>query len=275
MTKNNTQINYWVLLSLFGVIFITATTGIVLNILTNSTVNAKITEQKEADRPANLEAVIITDAACPDCYNSAKVLANLEKLNIEITKKDFLDKTDPAAAELIQKHQIKKLPAFVLTGEIDKGNDLKAALAQIGVTKNGIFVYEPAGGPYALAATGEIKGRTNLLLITDATCAQCYDVTQHELILGQFGITATTKVVDYKSGEGKNAVAKYGIKLIPTFVLTGDVKEFPRLESIWNEVGTVAWDGALIFRKGVPFMGTYRDLSANKIIDPKQAAAKS
>ena len=275
MTTKQIQINYWVLLALFGIIFVAATTGIVLNILTNSTVNAKIAEQKEANRPANLEAVIITDAACPDCFDSAKVLGNLEKLNIKVAKKDFLDKATPAAAELIQKYQIKKLPAFILTGEIDKGNDLKAALSQIGVTKNNAFIYEPTGGPYVLAATGEVKGRTSLLLITDITCAACYDVTQHELILGQFGINAASKVVDYKSAEGKNVVAKYGIKLIPTFVLTGDVKEFPKLESIWSEVGTVAWDGALIFRKGVPFMGTYRDLSAGKIIDPKQTASQS
>ncbi len=266
MTKNNTQINYWILLALFGVIFITSTAGIVLNILTNSQVNAKISAQKESARPANLEAVVIADASCPDCFDSAKVLSNLEKLNAKITKKDLLDRTAPATAELIQKYQIKKLPAFILTGEIDKGNELKAALAKIGAIKNGAFVFEPTGGPYVLAATGEVKGRTNMLLITDATCTQCYDVTQHELILGQFGIQANSKVVDYKSTEGKNAIAKYGIKLIPTFVLTGDIKEFPRLQSIWSEVGTVAWDGALVFRKGVPFMGTYKDLTTNKIV---------
>lgn len=273
MTKNNIQINYWVLLSLFGIIFITATTGIVLNVLTNAKVNAKITEQKESARPANLVATVIADAACPDCFDAAKVLANLEKLNVKIIKKDFFDRTASAAAELIQKYQIKKLPAFVLTGEIDKGNELKAALAKIGAVKDGAFVFEPTGGPYVLADTGEVKGRTNLLLITDATCTQCYDVAQHELILGQFGITANSKVVDYKSAEGKNAVAKYGVKLIPTFVLTGDIKEFPRLQSIWKEVGTVAWDGALVFRKGVPFMGTYKDLATGKIVDPRQTAA--
>lgn len=274
MTSKQTQINYWVLLALFGVIFITATTGIVFNILANTQINAKIIAQKEADRPANLEIVMIyDDAACPDCEESAKVLDNLEKLNVKVAKKDFLYRNTPAAMELIQKYQIKKLPAFILTGETDKGNELKAALAKIGTTKNGVFVFEPTGGPYVLADTGEVKGRTNLLLITDATCTQCYDVAQHEIILGQFGIQSATKVVDYKSAEGKNAVTKYGIKLIPTFVLTGDIKEFPRLQSIWSEVGTVAWDGALIFRKGVPFMGTYKDLTTNKIIDPR--ASKS
>lgn len=262
-------------MALFGIIFITSITGLVLNVLTSSKVNAKITEQKETNRPANLEAVIITDAACPDCFDSAKILANLEKLNVKVTKKDFLDRTTPAGAELIQKYQIKKLPAFVLTGEIDKGNDLKTALSKIGATKNGAFVFEPTGGPYVLADTGEVKGRTNMLLITDATCTQCYDVTQHELILGQFGVKANSKVVDYKSAEGKNTIAKYGIKLIPTFVLTGDIKEFPRLQSIWSEVGTVAWDGALVFRKGVPFMGIYKDLTTGKIVDPRQAATKS
>ena len=271
MTIKQIQINYWILLVLFGVIFIASTAGIVLNVLSNSLVNKKIAEQTEAKRPANLTAAVITDPNCPDCFDSAKILNDLEKLNIKITKKDFLVKNDPAAVELIQKYQIKKLPAFILSGEIDKNNDLKTVLAKIGATKDNVFIFEPSGGPYVLATTGEIKGRTNLLLITDAACDKCYDVTQHELVLGQFGINAATKVVDYKSGEGKNAVAKYGIKLIPTFVLTGDIKEFPRLQSIWSEVGTVAWDGALIFRKGVPFMGIYKDLVTGKIIDPRTA----
>lgn len=265
-----TNINYWVLLALFAVIFVATATGMVFNLLTNSAVNAKVAQQKEEARPANLEMTIIQDSNCKECFDITKVITSLEKLNIKITKKNFIERTNDEGKALIEKYQIKKVPMFILTGEINKGNDLKAALSKTGTTQNDVFIYELKSGPYAVATTGEIKGKTNLLLIADVTCANCYDVTQHEIILSQFGLFPQSKVVDAKSAEGKKAINKYFIKQIPTFVLTGDVNEYPGLKSIWNEVGTIERDGAYVFRQGVPFMGIYKEVVTGKIIDPSK-----
>ncbi len=253
---------------MFTTIFMASVTGIIFNLLTNSTVNAKIAEQKEIKRPANLEVTIIQDSACKECYDITKVINGLEKLNVKITKKNFIERTGDEAKALIEKYQIKKIPTFVLTGEINKGNELKSALTQIGAIQNDAFVYELKSGPYISTATGKIKGKTNLLLITDVTCATCYDVTQHETILARLGLSPRSKVVDAKSAEGKQAIKKYFIKQIPTFVLTGDLAEYPNLKSIWSDVGTIERDGAYVFRQGVQFMGIYKEVVTGKIVDP-------
>lgn len=77
--------------------------------------------------------------------------------------------------------------------------------------------------------------------------------------------------MDVKSPEGQSLVNKYGISLAPTFVLTGEVKEYETLLKIWPQVGTVK-NNAYIFTLGVPAMGIYRNLTTNKIINPAIAA---
>ena len=113
----------------------------------------------------------------------------------------------------------------------------------------------------------------SFVLLTDITCTQCYDVTQHEVILKQFGINAAAKVADVKSVAGQALVGRYGIKMVPTFVLTGDTAEYPSLKAVWPQVGMVASDGTYVFTKGVPLMGIYKDLTTNKIITPKVESA--
>ena len=133
---------------------------------------------------------------------------------------------------------------------------------------NDNFVFRQDSGPYVDTATGKIKGRVKLVLLTDITCVECYDVTQHEIILKQFGISAPAKIVDIKSALGKALVKAYVIKMVPAFILSGDVKEYPGIVSVWSQVGIVARDGAYVFTKGVPFMGVYKNLTTNKIITP-------
>ena len=134
-------------------------------------------------------------------------------------------------------------------------------------------MFRQVGAPYVLVSTGKVKGRIEFILLTDITCTQCYDVTQHETILKQFGINASAKVADVKSVAGQALINKYGIKLVPAFVLLGEVGEYPSLKPVWEQVGKIAYDGAYVFTKGVPFMGTYKDLTTNKVITPKVESA--
>jgi thiol-disulfide isomerase/thioredoxin len=159
--KNSLKINYWFLRAVFAVILVSATVTIFFSLKTNSLTNQKMAAAAEAKRPANLEATVITDSKCPDCFDINKVIGQLEKLNVKITNKNFIERTSDEGKTLIEKYQIKKIPTFILTGEINKGDELKNALAKVGVAQNDAFVYELSGGPYVTTAIGEIKGRTN------------------------------------------------------------------------------------------------------------------
>lgn len=273
-TTNGLKINYWFLLTVFAVIFISASVTIFFSLKTNSLAGKKMAESAEANRPASLDLVVITDESCKDCFNLNSVLDFIKKENVKINSQKNVDRASDEGKELVAKFAIKKLPTFLLKGELNKNSVLSQFMAKTGDTNDGAFVFRQVGGPFVDTATGKVKGRVNLVLLTDITCLECYDVTQHEIILKQFGLQPTSKVVDIKSALGAALVSAYKIKMIPAFVLSGDVKEYPSLTSVWPQVGFVARDGAYVFTKGVPFMGVYKNLTTNKIITPTPEPAQ-
>lgn len=273
-SENKITINFWLLAIIFASILGSAGLGGLYMTRANSIVKAKIVENKEAARPANLDAIIINDQNCKECFKIEPLLTNLQKANIKLTSTRAIDRTDEEAKTLISKYSIQKIPALILRGEVQKDSQLKNALLQSGDINGDTFVLRQIGGPNVLTATGEIKGKTELTLIGDTSCSKCYDVSQHQVILSRFGLSPETKTVDYKSLEGKAIINKYKITLIPTFVLTGEVSEYPGLVKIWSQVGTIK-DGAYIFSQGVTSMGVYKDLKSGKIINPAEVAKQT
>ncbi|MBI5729383.1 MAG: hypothetical protein HY983_04075 [Candidatus Magasanikbacteria bacterium] len=267
-------IHFWLLAVFFAVTLGGAGLGALYMTRANSIAKARIAENKETARPANIEAIAIKDKNCPECFDAMPLLANLENANVKLTSQRILDRTDDEAKTLIAKYAIAKLPTIILRGEVQKNADLKAALARAGDINGDTFVLRQVGGPYIAAATGKITGKTELMLIGDSSCNKCYDVKQHQAILSQFGLSPQITTVDVNSPSARALISRYQISLIPTFVLTGEVKEYPAFLKIWPQVGTVK-SGAYIFTQGVPAMGVYRDLKTGKTIDPDQLAKQS
>ena len=266
--KAGLQINYWFLMATAGLMLIAGAVALVFFLRTNFLANKKIAEAAEASRPANLDLIVITDKSCSDCFNVYPLLDQIGSQNVRVGVKREVDRENDEGKELIKKFTITRLPTFLVSGELNKEQKLADFFAQAGETIDGTFVFRQGRPPYMEVASGNIKGRINFDLIVDSSCTSCYDVTRHEDILQQFGITTRGTVIDAKSIAGKKLINKYGIKLLPTFVLSGEVGEYPALKPVWEQVGDIASDGTYIFTKGVPLMGTYKNLSTNKIITP-------
>ncbi|MEK7213088.1 MAG: hypothetical protein AAB678_01450 [Patescibacteria group bacterium] len=266
-SENKVTVNFWLLAVFFAVVLGSAGLGGLYLTRANSMIKDRIAANKETARPANIDAITISDKNCPECFDVALILANLKNANIKLNTSRAVDRSEEEAKTLINKYAIEKLPTLILRGEVQKDDSLKAALLQAGDIDGDTFVLRQIGGPYVVAATGEIKGQTELTLIGDSTCDKCYDVRQHQSILFRFGLSPKTKVVDVNSSEAKALMAKYKISLIPTFVLTGEVKEYPAFLKIWPQVGAVK-NNAYIFTQGVPSMGVYKDLKTGKVINP-------
>ena len=269
-SDNRVTTNFWLLAVFFAAILGGTSLGVLYLARTNALVKTKIAENKEAARPANIEAIILIDQKCQDCFDVAPILTNFAQANIKITSTRTLNRTDQEAQTLIAKYAIEKLPTIILRGEVQKDADLKAALSQAGNIDGDTFVLRQIGGPYVAAVSGEIKGKTELTLISDSACGKCYDVKIHQVILAGFGLKPKTKAVDIKSPEAKALIKQYKIFLLPTFVLTGEVQEYPALLKVWPQVGVVN-NNAYVFTQGVSTMGVYQDLKTGKIIDPTVA----
>lgn len=274
-TTDGLKINYRFLQVVAGIIFVSAAVTIFFSYKTNGLTNQKLKAAAEAKRPANLDLVLITDESCKDCFNLNPILDNLKKENIKINSTQTVDSAGEEGKQLIAKLAIKKLPTFLVKGELAKNSNLAKFFSATGETVDGTFVFRQVGGPFVDTGTGKVSGRVNMVMIIDSTCLECYDVTQHELILKQFGILPASKVVDTKSVLGASLLNAYKIKMVPAFILTGDVNAYPDFKAVWPQVGIVANDGAYIFTKGVPFMGVYKNLTTNKVITPPAQPAKN
>ena len=247
--------------------------GMVIASQTNSFLNQGIAKAKASNRPAELNVILLKDSNCQDCFDLTTALSTIAEANAKINSPKTVEISSSEGQDLIAKYAITKIPSMLVSGELTKNDKLQTIWSQWGEIKDGTFVLRQIGAPYLEVATSKVRGRVKLTMLTDTSCSQCYDVTQHEAILGQFGFEdKAAKVLSVTLNDGQELADEYNIKLLPTIILTGDLEAYPSLIKVWSQVGTVEADGAYVFREGVKQMGTYKNLATNSVINPQPAA---
>jgi len=226
-----------------------------------------------AKNPAKLKVTIITQKDCAGCWDVNLLLDAIKEGNVKITDTKTLYTDSANTKKLIDQYKITKIPTILVSGDLNKDPNMQQLWTALGEVVDGTFVFRQVIPPYIDIASGQLKGKITLTYLTDSSCKECYDVHLHDTALKNLAIIpGTTKTVDISSDEGKALVAKYQIKAVPTMLISGEVGEYKNLTSIWEQVGTVASDGTYIFTKA-ELMGTYKDLSKNKIIVPPVATS--
>ncbi|MBI5023009.1 MAG: hypothetical protein HZC05_02490 [Candidatus Magasanikbacteria bacterium] len=264
------NLNFWLFATL-AIVILASLIIVSINFLrVNLTLNGKIALAEEIKRPAEVEAIIVKESSCVECVDVAPILEKIKQNNVNIKSIKTVERMSEEGDGLIKKYSLEKIPSFILTGEIDKGEFLKKILPALGEIKDNAFILKNIGGPFVAVADGQIKGKAKLILLTDSTCPQCYDAVVHQAIVKQFGLNPTIETVDSQSLVGKKFISAYRIQLLPTIIIQGDLGVYPQLKTVWPQVGDIAKDGAYVFRQGVKGMGVYHDLASNKIIEPQK-----
>ncbi|MFA4887787.1 MAG: hypothetical protein WC595_06260 [Candidatus Nanoarchaeia archaeon] len=178
--------------------------------------------------------------------------------------------------ELIEKYNLTRLPALLLSKEAEDYPEIKAAFERIGErAEDGTFILKETNAPYKDTANGRIKGLVTVTYIEDKTCKECYDVNTHKLILTQsLGVYLPKDNSSEKHLEVSNAqdlIKKYKITQVPTVIISKEIEDY-NIKSVLDQVGTIESDGVFVFRK-TEVIGTYKDLTTGKIITPKDKSA--
>lgn len=272
----NFDFNSWLIIGSSAIIFISLVISLIVSGQTSILLNKKLAETKEQDRPAELEIVVLKDSKCQDCFDVQPLVDAIKKENTKINSEKTVEVESAEGAELVSKFNIAKVPTLIVTGEVQKDPNLKALWERMGEVKdNNTFILRQVGAPYVLASSGEVKGRIKVIMLTDKSCSECYQVTNHEVILRQFGLSLNDKeTIDRDSADGQGLVSKYQIKFLPTLILIGEVGAYPTLKAVWPQVGTVEKDGTYVFREGVKQMGVYIDLTTNQVVKPEANQAQ-
>lgn len=241
-----------------------------------------------------LKLTLLTNSACKECYDIT-VLDNAltKQFKAFVEEKRTVDYQTAEGKKLVRTYGIKKIPNMVLDGDVKAYQGLENALEKVGSASSSVYVFKQTGVPYTDIASGAIRGKAKLTIISDASCKECYDTANHLAIVKQFGLSLEDDkkeniTVDAASADGQKLIKKYKITKVPMIILKGDMEPYSTLKSIWtsevkgkNEngeditytVGTIENDGAYVFRDGVRQMGIYKDLATGKTIDPKGGQA--
>lgn len=240
-----------VILFIINLFFITSLT---------TSLKDKIAEAEEAARPANLQLVVLTNIFCGNnCFNINSVVSTIKSGNVKITSEDNIDvlaDNTLRSSDLIKKYGIKKLPTVIVTGEIDKSG-LNSTLTQV----DDALIFTQQAPPYFDVASQKVKGLVSATIIEASNCDNCTDVN---LLLNQLkssGVVIQSETT-LNEIDGRSLINNYGIKTLPSLILSKDASEYDLIKKNWASLGSVETDGNLVLRNLVP---PYKNLETGKV----------
>ncbi len=189
-----------------------------------------------------VKLIALTDAACTQCIQLDGVITTLEGAGIKMVDKQVQAYDSAEGKATIEKFGVARAPALLLSNDVlvyeGMGKQLQALnLAE----KNGYYAVHSIVPPYRDLASSQVKGLVEAIYLADESCKECFDVRVNKQILQRFGLAfASEKTVDTASKEGKELVNRFNIAKVPTFLVSGEAKEYASFNSVWKPVGTVA-----------------------------------
>jgi len=227
----------------------------------NSRINKKMEELELASIPAMVELLVLKDSGCDICFDIDAVVSKVKRYKVNVTEERIIEYDSEEGKALIAKHGIEKIPAIVVTGEIDK--------AKIGIMdkKEDSLIFTNPNLPYIKTETGDIAGRVTVTHITESSCTLCNDPANLVSQFKENGVNIFKETrVSADSKYGGELIRKYEIKNLPTTIFSKDLNEYTDITENWGSVGSVEDDGNLVLRAtnviGIP----YFNIEKNKTV---------
>ncbi len=253
------------------IITIAITMAVALLILNNfmlyergiKVVEAKAIMEEEL-RPAELELIKITPENCDFCFDIEKAVEELKKQNVNITNEKAFSSSSIEGKELISKYNIKKLPTIIVSGELNKSEQLANYFEQKGVIQEDKFIYSSLIPPYFDVISNQVRGLVQIKHIIDSSCEKCVDLLSISSVLNEQGVfIEDEQFIEYNSNEGQQLISQFSVKEIPAILISEEVDYYPDVKDALLQSGAKRKEGFYAIHSTLP---PYRDLSQNKII---------
>ena len=223
----------------------------------NNSLNKNTEAAKENLRPAKIELTVIKNSKCSDCFDISQVINRLKNSNLNVTLESISEFDSKDGKAIIDKYKIEKVPTVIVTGEIDKVNDLELE------KKDNALLLTKIKAPYTNAATGKVEGRVALFILNDPKCTECNNLTSFIVQIKGAGIKISdSKNVDPGSDNGKELIKKYSIDFVPSIILSKEAAAYDIMQQSWPQVGTKESDGSYVLRTVYP---PYINLTTDKL----------
>lgn len=213
---------------------------------------------QQRNKPLDLDIIVINDKDCPYCYDTKQLISEIETENINSRSKKVMDYRSDEAKDVIMKYKIEKVPTVIIKGEIDKNMNLYDKFTAIGEVSEDVFILRDVMMPYVDIKTGRAVGNVKVTLMSANKCDACYNHEKYIAELKILGIpTSNRETIDYKSSAGQAMVKANVIENVPTFILTGDLDQYPALKKIQDYD-----DNVFVLRKVI---APYLDINDGKV----------
>ena len=212
---------------------------------------------KEANKPIKIELSLID---CNGCSNISSVIESIKNKNVDVLNEESFDYLSNQAKDLIEKYGIKKLPSVLIFGEIDSD---KVSFDSFKLNDDAL-VLDDVSAPYFDLLTNEIKGKVEIIEIVDSSCDKCISLSSIPLGLAEAGVFMSDwKKIEYGSEEGKKLVSEFGIKHIPTLLISKDIDYYETIKQSLAQLDLEEKQGFYTIHSILP---PYRDLTKNKVV---------
>lgn len=214
---------------------------------------------KTGEYRGRVQAKIITNSDCIDCYNLSSFVTTLGKL-MSITNVQTEELSD--ASVDVNKYNLSEVPAIILSGDLSLYPDTKTKLDALGTyVGDELVLTAKLNPPYWDIASNEAKGLVSITYLTDNSCKDCYNVKIHKTVLENYGVDIVNESsIDISSSEGQDLVTKYSITEVPTIIVSSDLQYYSGINKIWDQVGSIEDDGNYVFRNVSIVSANYTNL---------------
>ena len=219
---------------------------------------------EELMRPADLQIIRLVSADCMDCYDVGKEVAKIQNINVKVTEERTVSADSAEGQHFIQLYTLQNLPALIVTGEINKTEQLVSFFQKNGAVYGLTAVYTTLMPPYFQLMTHETKGRVSLIHVVDSACANCQDLSYLDAALKQAGVAIVdVEKVEYDSAEGKELIQQYDLTNVPSLLVSKDIDVYASIKAQFTQAGYEMKEGYYVVPASAP---PYRDLSSNKVV---------
>lgn len=225
----------------------------------------KLGALEESLKPAGIRITQITLADCNDCFDVSQAAAIIKKANVKVLEEKKIDAGSADAKALVAKYGIARLPALVVSGELNKSAQHRALFGALGNITGDAVVFRDIPPVYFDTAKNEFVGRISITYLQDSSKAFLINYLPPFIAqLGTLGIkVSSSTALEYNGSEGIALVRRYNITRVPTMILSKGAADYPAIAQAWPQIGSVEADGAFVSRSLTP---PYLDLAANKSI---------
>ena len=219
-----------------------------------NSLDAKIDEAKELAKPAKIE-IITLKSSCAECFDTKEIISTLKTADLEILDEKSISGVSREAKDLIKKYEIKKLPAIILTGEVEKPS------IQNFDTVDDALIFTGVSVPYEDAATNKIMGKVSSIIINDKNCEVCSDLSLTVQSLKQSGVLIDKEEeFDFSTSKAKELITEFSIEKLPALLLSDGLDAYPAIAQSLSQAGTKT-DDYYIIESQAPYV----DVETEKI----------